>query len=543
MKTRLAVLMLCAADLAAFEARAYRLNVVAATELRMDPAVPAGSTALTVRARLRDDRGTPLARRALTLTLRPAGAPELTRELRTDERGEAVMTHDVGRARRVAVTGAWPGDGTAASARASIDVDFDAPFVTPELMLPGEGVTLGDGPLSAILTVRIGEVQTLSPAGLAVQLARVADGVQGSMALASGVTDGTGRVVLEVPLAALGRPGVARLMPRVDLGNGRVIDGVGRELLVRGRAAVSLLRREVGDESDGVALHGAVVLSTGAAVPNAALRIVQGERTLAATRADAQGAFQVALGPEVLTEPGMTARAVFEPTEPWYLAAESPEVQLTAPPTPPIHWSWGAAPLALAALVIGAMTLRRRAVRAPEPPPAPPPQADHVAVVNEGLAGPRPCGWWWWIARPGRGCPGVACGSMMARGRASARRRSRWPTGPRRVSSRWRPRGTPRDGCAWTPRSEVRVQVAMRTGARSCSRESVRGWRRAAGRGVADAAGARAGGAEAHVAPLAKLVEEGCYGPATPGPTELDAADALVETTRAKAPAPRLDRR
>jgi hypothetical protein len=545
-KTRLAVLVLCAATLRGPVARAYRLNVVAATELRLDPAVPSGSTALTVRAHLRDDRGAALEGRALTLTLVPEGGAERAVEARTNEQGDAAVTVDVGRARRVAVTGAWAGDSTAASARASIDVNFDAPFVTPELLLPGDGVTLGDGALEAVITVRVGEVQTLSPARLAVQLARVIEGAQGPLALASGVTDGAGRAALLVPIARFDRPGVARLIPRVDLGNGRVVEGVGRELLVRGRVAVSLLRAEGAEEGDGVTLHGAVVLSTGAAVPNAALRIVQGERTLAATRADAQGGFRLALGPEVLTDPGMSARAVFEPTEPWYLAAESPEVQLTAPPTPPIHWSWGAAPLALAALAVGVMSLRRRVAQPSPPPDPPPPLEDHVAVVTDGPARPRSLRVVAIDRATGAKVPGcrlrVDDGTWQAVGAepvavgegATACQLTLEADGyaPRRLRM-----DLPRGG-------EVRVQVAMRTWREELFAR-IRPWLERGRRAevLPTPRELSQSGALAHVVPLAKLVERGCYGPETPGPGELDAADALADSAREGAPAPRLDRR
>lgn len=537
--------MLCAATLRASGARAYRLNVVAATELRMDPSVPAGSTALTVRAHLRDDRGAALEGRALTLSLVPEGGPERAVEARTDEHGDALVTVDVGRARRVAVTGAWAGDSTAASARASIDVNFDAPFVTPELVLPGDGVTLGDDAPEAVITVRVGEVQTLAPGGLAVQLSQVVAGSQGPRFLQAGVTDGAGRAALLVPGARLGPPGVARLVPRVDLGNGRVVEGVGRELLVRGRVAISLLRAETGEEGEGVTLHGAVVLTTGDPVPNAALRIVQGERTLAATRADARGGFRLVLGPEVLTEPGMTARAMFEPTEPWYLAADSPEVQLTAPPTPPIHWSWGAAPVALAALAVGVMSLRRRVARSPEPPPAPSLE-DHVAVLTDGPARPRSLrvvaidrstgaqvsgcrvrvddGAW-----QGVGAEPVAVGEG-----ASACQLTLEADGyaPRRLRM-----DLPRGG-------EVRVQVAMRTWREELFAR-IRPWLETARRSevLPTPRELSQAGALSHVAPLVKLVERGCYGPETPGPGELDAADALADSARERAPAPRLDRR
>lgn len=544
-KTRLAVFVLCAASVCAPGVGAFPLNVVAATELRMDPSVPAGSTALTVRAHLRDDRGAALEGRIVTLTLVPEGAEPRTRELLTDARGEVAVTLDVGRARRVAVTGAWAGDSTAASARSSIAVDFDAPFVTPELLLPGEGVTLGEGAFEAVITVRVGDVQTLSPARLAVQLARLVEGAQGPMALAAGVTDGGGRAVLQVPVERFGQPGVARIIPRVDLGNGRVVEGVGRELLVRGRAAVSLLRGDAADEGEGVALHGAVVLSTGAAVPNAALRIVQGERTLAATRADAQGTFHVILGPEVLTEAGMMARAVFEPTEPWFLAAESPEVQLTAPPTPPIHWSWGAAPLAMAALAVGVMSLRRRAAPPPEVPP-PPPLEDHVAVVTDVPGRPRSLRVVVIDRATGArvsGCrmriddgswQALASGPVVVADGATACQLSLEADGyaPRQLRVE-----LPRSG-------EVRVQVAMRSWREELFAR-IRPWLEGARRSevLPTPRELSRTGAASPVVPLLKLVEQGCYGAATPGPGELDAADALADAARAEAPAPRLDRR
>lgn len=538
MRTLTAAAIVTLATLRSAPAEAYRLNVVAASELRLDPAVPAGTSALTVRVHLRDDRGAPLARRAVSLRFQPAGQGDRAEELRTDDNGDGVARLDVGRSRRVRVSGTFAGDSTAASARGEIDVDFDAPFVTADLLLPGEGVTLGEGSVEAIVTVRVGEVQTLSPARLAVELSQVLDASGRRRSLAAGATDAAGRVSLVFPVTRFGAPGAVRIVPRVDLGRGRVVEGAGRELLVRARTAISLLREDDdGDEREGARLYGAVVLAGGAPVPGAALRVTRGERTLAAARADDQGHFRVRLGPEVLSEAGVSVRALFEPPEPWFIASESPELEVTPPSPPPIHWAWGAVPLALAALAVGWISLRRKEIEPTSVPQAPPLGADQVLrvarptaagvtlrVVVVDRATGRPVrgararlddGAWAEVSEvplPWEGAQGACQLSLQAEGFAP--RSLRVPL--------------PEPG-------EYRVQVAMQTW-REALFARLRPWLESARR--ADALPTpreltRGGAADEALRPLVGMVERGCYGPQPPGPDELRAADDIAEAARA----------
>lgn len=528
-----AAIVLCA-TLSSARAEAYRLQVVAASELRLDPAVLPGSSTLTIRLHLRDDRGAPLARRPVALTFLPAGAAESSRALRTDENGDGVVRLDVSSSRRVRVRGAFSGDSTAASTRSEIDVDFDAPFVTADLLLPSEGVTLGERAVEAIVTVRVGEVQTVSPARLAVELSHVMDPSGRRRSLAAGATDGAGRVSLVFPTDRFEAPGVARIVPRIDLGRGRVIEGTGRELLVRSRTALSLLREDSDDEREGVTVFGAVLLSSGAPVPEAAVRILRGGSTLGAARADARGQFRVRLGAEALSEPGVRVRAVFEPTEPWFIASESTELELTAPAPPPIHWIWAVGPLGVAALAIGWITLQRKEIAlapALSPPPRGEDHLEHVAIA---------------------GSTGVTLRISVvdrATGRRLSRVRLRLDDGP------WRDHDDAplaRDeggGCqvalesegfaprvvslALPPSGEYRVQVAMQTWREAlfarlrphlerARRSPVLPTPRELARSLAEGEG---------VDELIALIERGCYGPTAPGAGEVRAADELASST------------
>lgn len=518
-------------------AAGYRLNVVAASELRMEPSVRAGASSLAVRVHLRDDRGAALARRAVTLEFHGAGIADLERRVLTDANGDAATTVEVGASRVLRVDGRFAGDSTAAPARAGIAVDLDAPFVTPELLVPGEGVALDGAPFEAVLTVRVGQVQALAPGRLAVEVSQTIDGAGRRRSLVAGETDATGRAVLMIPPARLGGPGAVRLIPRVDLGGGRVVEGVGRELLVRGRTALSLLRAPSRDEeSDGATLHGALLLTSGAAVPDAAVRLLRAERTIAAARTDARGHFTIALGAESLGEPGVVVRAVYEPTEPWYVGAESPPVALTEAAPPPIRWTWAVTPLGLAALAIAWISLRRKPL-APLPGEISAPTAmDHVERVATAAAtglrvrvvavdratGARVAG-----ARvrfggsAWRACDDGAIEVEVARAVGATVEADGYA--PRAMTFEF-----PRPG-------EYRTQVALRTWREELF-SRVRPWLDPGRAGDALPTPREAATAKGvRVESLVSHVERGCYGPDAPDATTVQVADGLADAARAEA--------
>jgi hypothetical protein len=430
------------------------------------------------------------------------------------------------------VDGRFTGDSTAAPTRADIDVDLDAPFVTPELVVPGEGVELGGAGFEAVVTVRVGQVQAVSPGRLAVEVSQVVDATGRRRSVAAGETDAAGRASLMVPAARFAQPGAVRLVPRVDLGGGRIVEGVGRDLLVRGRTALSLLRDAAAEgEGDGAALHGALVLTSGAPVAGAAVRLLRAERTVAAARTDARGHYVISVGADALGEAGVVVRAVFEPTEPWFVGAESLPLALTEPPPPPIRWTWTAAPLLLAALASVVIALRRRPA-APADAPPPPRGQDHVvrvAVVRGAHVHV--------VLRAVDRSTGAALAEARVRVGDGASRRCddgdlALPVG-REASviveaEGFAPRAVTLD---LSRPGELRVQVALR-GWREELFARMRPWIDAARPSGALPTPREIDARGADLAALVAHVERGCYGPGAPGPAEVQAADALSEEAR-----------
>lgn len=523
-------------------AGAYRLNVVAASELQMEPSVRAGASSLSVRVHLRDDRGAALARRAVTLSFRGGGIADLERRVRTDENGDASTTVEVGATRAVRVEGRFAGDSTAASARAGIDVDLDAPFVIPELVVPGEGVALDGALFEAVITVRVGQVQALAPGRLAVEVSQASEGTGRRRSLAAGETDATGRAALLIQPARFATPGAVRLIPRVDLGGGRVVEGVGRDLLVRGRTALSLLRAAPRDEDgDGATLHGALILAGGAPVPGAAVRVLRGERTVAAARTDARGHFTVALGAESLGEPGVVVRAAFEPTEPWFVGSESPPVALTEPASPPIGWAWAVTPLGVAALAIAWISLRRKPIEAPSAE-RPPPAMEYVERVA-AAAGLRVR-----VEVVDRATGARVEGATLRLAGADARRCDDGPIeveGARAKEATVTAEGyAPRAVTLEFPRpGEYRVRVALRSWREELFAR-VRPWLDPRRAGDAPPTPREAAGATgARIESLVSHVERGCYGPDAPNAAAVQVADDLAAAARADTAPRGLDRR
>lgn len=331
-------------------ASAFTLRVLAATELRVEPRLAPDRSNLTLVVRLQDDRGAPLARRTVTLSV---GDHVVALTLGAD--GEASHVVPITRGQSVvAVTATYAGDTATAQRRASIRVNLDAPYVTVDLLAPVGGVELGGAAAPFAVMLHVGEVVSGFRAG--------AQGVElreGARTLAAGVTDLSGRAVLAVSARELGAAGVHKVRAVTNV-EGERVEGPEHDVLVRAPTIVSLVRVGSDDDAAGVALRGTLLTTTGAPVPDGSVRIARGAVTLAGARTDGQGRFQATLGPAVLAERGVTVRAVFEPTEPWFGASESPALVLTAPPPPKVHWLWVVAPAALAALGVAVVLVRAR---------------------------------------------------------------------------------------------------------------------------------------------------------------------------------------
>lgn len=336
-------------------ARPFTLRVLAASELRVEPRLSSDRASLTLAVRLQDDRAAPLKRRAITLSITSPGFDEQRVTLSLGDDGEA--SHSIAIVREQAsvdVTAFYAGDGATAPRTTSIHVNLDAPYVTIDLLAPPDGVTLGGPPAPFVVTLHVGEVvMNFPPRGQGVELR------EGDRVIATGVTDVSGRVVLSVPTASLGAAGVHRVRA-VTSAQGERIEGPERAVLVRAESAISLVRIAGDDEASGVRLQGTLLASTGAPIADASVRVARGTVTLAGARTDAQGRFQVRLEPEVLAERGVTVRALYEPTEPWFGASESAPLELTTPPPPKIHWLWVVAPAAVAALGLAVVLVRAR---------------------------------------------------------------------------------------------------------------------------------------------------------------------------------------
>jgi len=365
-------------------AEAFTVQVLAASELQVDPVLAPDRSTLALRVRLLDDRGRALPDRAVALQLRvdtTALAP-VTLALGAD----GAATHLVPIARHQRVVEAqvsYEGDGATAAQERSIRVVLNVPYVTADVVVPPGGVELGGPPATFVVNLRVGAVVDFGTNGVGVELR------EGDALLADGFSDVTGRAVLRVPSSAFREARVYRVRAVTSV-DGERVEGPPRDVLVRARTAVSLVRvSDPGDLASPVALEGALITLTRAPIPNASVRVVRGTVTVAGARTDAGGAFRVRLPVELLAEHDVAVRAVFEPTEPWFAASESATLTLTGPAPQRIHPAWVVAPALLAAALAAAAALRARlrAARSPEAPRAEPPAAgDRVEHVRAGAA-------------------------------------------------------------------------------------------------------------------------------------------------------------
>jgi hypothetical protein len=334
---------------------AFTVHVIAASELQLEPRLSPDRSSLTVSVRLHNDRAAPMAGREVALSIRsleePAGIHEEV-TVRVGDGGAASHVVPVTAAQHmVRVSARYVGDATTAPRSGEIMVNLDAPYVTVDVVPPTGGVNLGDEAARFTLGLRVGEVVGFPAGDQTIELR------EGTHELARARTDAGGRAMVLVPGATFGVPGVHRVRAVTSV-NGELIEGPQHEVLVRARTTLTLVRGESDEPDASTSLVGALTTTTGAPVRDAAVRIVRGVVTLAGARTDAEGHFRVRLGLDVLAEAGVTARAVFEPTEPWYVASESATLALTSPPPPKVHWLWGVGSVAVAAAVVTAMTAK-----------------------------------------------------------------------------------------------------------------------------------------------------------------------------------------
>jgi hypothetical protein len=336
-------------------AEAFTVQVLAATELQVEPRLAPDRSSLALRVRLQDDRGRAVAGREVTLQLVVDGVAQPPVELALGADGEATHTLALTRAQRVVEARArYDGDGRTAPQDRAIRVGLNLPYVTADVVVPSGGVELGGSPALFVVALHVGEVVDFSPRDAAVELR------EGDRLLASGLADATGRAVLRVPTAAFPEARVYRVRAVTSV-DGERVEGAPRDVLVRTRTIVSLTRAaDASDPPAPVPLVGTLTTVTNAPIADAPVRVLRGTVTVAGARTDAAGGFQVRLPGALLAEHGVTVRAVFAPTEPWFAASESAELVLTGPAPRRIHWAWVLTPLLVASGVVAAAAARAR---------------------------------------------------------------------------------------------------------------------------------------------------------------------------------------
>jgi len=360
------ILGLCTASRGA---DAYTVQVLAATEFQLLPRLAPDRSSLSFRVLLRDDRGRPLPGKAVSLQLRVDAVARRPVTLTLGPMGETTHTVPIARSDRVVEAQArYEGDERTAAQERTIRVGLTVPYVTADVVVPPEGVELGGPAVPFVTTLMVGEVVDFSPHGVPIELRA------GPRLLAEGFTDRTGRAVLQVRPEVFQEPRVHRVRAVTSV-DGERVEGPPRDVLVRVRTVLSLVRAGLSsDPSAPVSLEGTLLTLTRAPVPGAPIRVRRGDVTVAGARTDADGVFRVRVPTELLSEHDVSVHASFEPTEPWYVASESPAVALTGPAPRRIHWGWVVTPVALAgcAVVVAALHARRRTAPSPLVPPSPP---------------------------------------------------------------------------------------------------------------------------------------------------------------------------
>ncbi len=522
-------------------AEAFTVQVLAASELQVDPVLAPDRSSLALQVRLLDDRGRSLPGRSVSLQMQVDGVAQGIVTLAIGDDGSATHTVPLSRGQRVVdARVSYAGDGSTAAQERAIRVGLNVPYVTADVVVPPGGVELGGPPTTFVVALRVGAVVDFATQGVGVELR------EGDALLADGFADASGRAVLRVPSRAFREARVYRVRAVTSV-DGERVEGPVRDVVVRARTAVSLVRvSDPGDLTAPVALEGVLVTTTGAPIPHASVRVVRGTVTVAGARTDGGGAFQVRLPVELLAEHDVSVRAVFEPTEPWFGASESPALALTGPAPQRIHPGWVLAPALVAAALAAAAVLRGRvrASRAPsaerEAPPAEGDRVEHVrASIPHGLrvrfvaidrATSKPvegvCARW-------GGGEWVAVTESVA---VQPARRIEFEVGaagysPRKVTGEFSRPG------------EYVVRVQLRTWREELF-ERARPWLRRAASGesmptLREALGARA--ATPAAVTFVAHVEQGCYAPEAPDARHIARADELAAAIDTAVPTLRQD--
>lgn len=367
---------------AGIKASAWPLDVSIASELRVIPRLDADRRRVWLDLRLRDDHDSPLGDRAVSIEARLDGVGITVPSVRTNAMGEATVSVPVTASSRLltieAVSSASRG---VAGSSARVEVALDAPYVTAELLLGAGVLERGGPPIDAVLSVDTGQVISLAPGNLPVDITAVEHGAY--RAVAAGVTNTSGRAVLSLGWESFPQPGVVRLVPRVELAPGRVREGPARDLLVRAQTVVSIVRvGEAATATGVVELRGSLRMVPDGPVPGASVLVVDGDGPVAGARTNEEGEFSVRLPAETALRPGLTVRAKFDPTEPWWVASVSRAIVIGPVPSPTVPWRWMAAPLLLALLVLPVVqVLSWRRAGSPEVAMRPTP----VSEFREGI--------------------------------------------------------------------------------------------------------------------------------------------------------------
>jgi hypothetical protein len=334
---------------AAPNANAARLRIVAATELQLDPTIrPNGEVTLAVRAR--DDRGNPV-RGHVRLTITTAGHAATNYEGDDDARGEVRFDLDLEPGtREFHASAELVGTSTAAGARAEADIDITVPFVTLDLQVVPPIVDVTAREIEADVTHHVAELVPANPLHWPVALYV---GNEASPRVRE--VDQTGFAAFHIPLRELHGPGVVTMHAAYSRHGATEVRSPDRRVVLRAATRMTLARVP----GDTPRVVGTLDTSEGP-VERAPVRIVWGDRVVAAALTDAGGIFTVTIDPDIASQPGVALRAVFEPSEPWLLASQSSVLVFTAPEARRVSWRWALVPVGAAIALLVIVWLRRR---------------------------------------------------------------------------------------------------------------------------------------------------------------------------------------
>ena len=147
------------------------MQVLAASELQVDPVLAPDRSSLALQVRLLDDRGRSLPGRAVTLRLRVDDVAQAPVTLALGADGAATHGLPIARNQRVVEAQvSYEGDGATAAQERSIRVVLNVPYVTADVVVPPGGVELGGAPATFVVNLRVGAVVDFATQGVGVEL-------------------------------------------------------------------------------------------------------------------------------------------------------------------------------------------------------------------------------------------------------------------------------------------------------------------------------------------------------------------------------------